>query len=151
MEQGTFRPWITNGVYDYFRKKRVLRVFTADDSDILRASLVAILSEIEEIEVVGQAKHAAEALESIKKLTPDVVILDIHMNGNGFHVLETMKKENIVAKIIIFTNYPYLQYRKKCLDTGADYFFYKAIEFEKLIFTLKKLIPLYQKSEESGE
>jgi len=128
-----------------------LRVLIADDSDLLRTRLAGILSEIEGIEIVGEAKNATDALEFIRKLKPDVVILDVRMEGNGFHILENVKKENIVVKTIIFTNYPYLQYRKKCLDAGADYFFYKAVEFQKLIFTLKKLIPLYQKPEEPEE
>ncbi|MBW1936625.1 MAG: response regulator transcription factor [Deltaproteobacteria bacterium] len=128
-----------------------MRVLIADDSDLLRTRLAGILSEIEGIEIVGEAKNATDALEFIRKLKPDVVILDVRMEGNGIYILENVKKENIVVKTIIFTNYPYLQYRKKCLDAGADYFFYKAIEFQKLIFTLKKLIPLYQKPEEPEE
>jgi DNA-binding NarL/FixJ family response regulator len=123
-----------------------MRLFIADDSDILRTRLKEILSEFEEIEVVGQARLANEALESIRRLAPDVVILDIRFpNGSGIDVLETVKKENIPTKVIIFTNFPYLQYRKKCFDAGADFFFYKAIEFEKLITTLEKLIPHFQK------
>jgi DNA-binding NarL/FixJ family response regulator len=122
-----------------------MRLFIADDSDILRTRLKEILSEFEEIEVVGQARLASEALESIRRLAPDVVILDIRFpNGSGIDVLESVKKENIPTKVIIFTNFPYLQYRKKCFDAGADFFFYKAIEFEKLITTLEKLIPYFR-------
>jgi DNA-binding NarL/FixJ family response regulator len=125
-----------------------MRIFIADDSDILRTRLKEILSEFEEIEVVGQARLASEALESIRRLVPDVVILDIRFpNGSGIDVLESVKKENIPTKVIIFTNFPYLQYRKKCFDAGADFFFYKAIEFEKLITTLEKLIPYFRQAE----
>ena len=126
-----------------------MRVFIADDSDALRSQVKEILAEIEGIEVVGQAKDAPEALQSIRKLKPDVVILDIRMpSGNGLSVLDPIRKEKIPSKVIIFTNYPYLAYRKQYLDAGADYFFYKAIEFDSLIGVLKKLIPLYQKAEE---
>ena len=123
-----------------------MRVFIADDSDVLRAQIKEILADIEGIEVVGQARDAPEALESIRRLRPDVVILDIRMpSGNGITVLEPIRKEKIPTKVIIFTNYPYLQYRKKYFDAGADFFFYKAIEFEKLFATLEKLIPYFQK------
>lgn len=127
-----------------------MRVFIADDSDVLRAQIKEILADIEGIEVVGQARDAPEALESIRKLRPDVVILDIRMpSGNGISVLEPIRKEKIPTKVIIFTNYPYLQYRKKYFDAGADFFFYKAIEFDSLIGVLKKLIPLYKKAGKS--
>ena len=125
-----------------------MRLFIADDSELLRSHLVSMISEFKEIEIVGQVKYAREAVESIRKLNPDVVILDIRMpDGNGIKVLEKIRKDNILAKVIIFTNFPYVQYRKKCMDAGADFFFYKATEFEKLIEVLKQLMPDYRKTD----
>ncbi|MHA1410535.1 MAG: response regulator [Candidatus Odinarchaeia archaeon] len=123
-----------------------MRVFIADDSEILRSRLIEMLSEFKEIDIVGQTGYAQEAIESIKELIPDVVILDIRLpDGNGINVLEMIKKRNVSTKVIIFTNYPYFQYRKRCLDAGAEFFFYKAAEFEKLVEALKQLIPEYEK------
>jgi len=125
-----------------------MRVFIADDSEILRSRLIEMLSEFKEIKIIGQTGYAQEAIESIKELIPDVVILDIRLpDGNGINVLEIIKKRNISTKVIIFTNYPYFQYRKRCLDAGAEFFFYKAAEFEKLIDALKQLIPVYENTE----
>jgi len=125
-----------------------MRVFIADDSEILRSRMIEMLSEFKEIEIVGQTGYVHEAIKSIKKLIPDVVILDIRLpDGNGINVLEMIKKRDISTKVIIFTNYPYFQYRKRCLDAGADFFFYKAAEFEKLTETLLQLVPYYRKSE----
>jgi len=59
------------------------------------------------------------------------------------------KVNNISSKFLIFTNFPYFQYRKRWLDAGAEFFFYKAAEFEKLIKVLKQLIPYYRKTEKS--
>jgi len=125
-----------------------MRVLIADDSEILRSRLIEMLSEFKEIEIVGQTGYVQEAIKLIKELIPDVVILDIRLpDGNGIDVLEMIKKRNISTKVIIFTNYPYFQYRKRCLDAGAEFFFYKAAEFENLIEALKKLIPVYEKTE----
>jgi len=41
--------------------------------------------------------------------------------------------------VIVFTNYPYPQYRRKCIDAGADFFFDKSTEFDKVTEVLKQL------------
>ena len=118
-----------------------MKVFIVDDSALVRERLIAMISENPEIEITGQAENAQEATNSIRKLKPDVVILDIRMpGGNGIEVLKNIKKNNSAPTVIIFTNYPYPQYRKKCMEAGADYFFDKSNEFHKIIEVLKKLI-----------
>ena len=118
-----------------------MRLFIADDSEILRTRLIDMLSEIEGIKVVGEASDSKEAVERVEALKPDVVILDIRMpGGDGIVALETMKKNRKgQPKVIVFTGYPYLQYRKRCMDAGADFFFYKALEFEQLIELIRDL------------
>jgi DNA-binding NarL/FixJ family response regulator len=117
-----------------------MRLFIADDSEILRVRLVDMLSEIEGIEIIGQGQKSLDAIESIQKLNPQVVILDIRMPRiNGIKVLEAIKKDDESPTVIIFTDYPYPQYRKRCMDLGADFFFDKSTEFEKLIDTVKYL------------
>ncbi len=123
-----------------------MRLFIADDSEILRSRLVETLSEFKDIEIVGEAGYAQEAVQSIMELIPDVVILDLRLpDGNGINVLKKIKKENSSIKIIIFTNYPYFQYRKRCLEAGAEFFFYKATEFENLVEAIKQLLQGYNK------
>jgi len=118
-----------------------MKVFVVDDSALVRERLIGMLSEIPEIEIAGQAQNAQEAMESIRKLKPDVAIIDIRMpGGNGIDVLKNLKKIKPAPLKIILTNYPYQQYRKKCMDAGADYFFDKSSEFGKVIEVLKKLI-----------
>ena len=120
-----------------------MRLFIADDSEVLRSRLKEILLDIEEVDIVGMSGNSSEVIESIKALKPDIVILDIRMPGdNGISLLETIKKEKNSPIVIMFTNYPYLQYRKKCMDLGADHFFYKAIEFEKLVVLIKNMVLL---------
>jgi DNA-binding NarL/FixJ family response regulator len=117
-----------------------LKVFIADDSALVRERLAELISEIEGAEVVGQAGDAREALEGIQRLRPDVVILDIRMpGGNGIQVLEAIKKSAAAPGVIMLTAFPYPQYRKKCLEAGADYFFDKATEFEQVAEVLKKM------------
>ena len=119
-----------------------MKVFIADDSAVMRERLIEMLSELPEIEIISQAEDGLQATNIITKLNPDVVILDIRMpRGNGIDVLQNIKKNNPALIVIMLTNYPYPQYRKKCMKAGADYFFDKATEFEKVTEVLKKLVP----------
>ena len=118
-----------------------MKVFIADDSQVMRERIIEMLSELPEIEIIGQAEDGLQATNLIEKLNPDVVILDIRMpRGNGMDVLQNIKKNNPALIVIMLTNYPYTQYRKKCMKAGADYFFDKSSEFEKVTEVLKELI-----------
>jgi len=119
-----------------------MKVFIADDSAILCERLVEMLSDIPGIEIIGHARDVLESITSIRKLNPDIVILDIRMpGGSGIDVLQDIKKDKQAPMVIILTNYPYPQYRKKCLGLGADYFFDKSTEFEKVTELFKHLRP----------
>ncbi len=121
-------------------KTIIMKVFIVDDSAIIRERLKSMLLEIPDVRIAGEAKAADEAIRSIKKLKPDVVILDLRMpGGNGIDVLTSIKKNSTPPVIIILTNYPYPQYRKKCIEAGADYFFDKSTDCEKVLKVLKKL------------
>lgn len=118
-----------------------MKVFIVDDSALVRERIITMISEHPGIEITGQAENALEGIDSIRKLKPDVVILDIRMpGGNGIEVLKNIKKNSSGPTIIILTNYPYPQYRKKCMEAGADFFFDKSTEFNKIIEVIKKLI-----------
>jgi len=116
-----------------------MRLFIADDSEVLRERLIEILSEIEGVEIVGEEGEVLRTIEAVERLKPDLVVLDIRMaGGNGILALETIKKREKPPIVIMFTNFPYLQYRKRCMDAGADFFFYKSTEFVKLIDVITK-------------
>jgi DNA-binding NarL/FixJ family response regulator len=118
-----------------------MRVLIVDDSKVIQERLIAILSELKGVEVVGQSEDPTEALEAIQTLKPDAVILDIRMpGGSGIDVLERIKKKRPSPIVIILTNYPFPQYRKKCMDAGADYFFDKSTEFEMFAEVIKKMV-----------
>ena len=124
-----------------------MKVLIVDDSAIVRERLKAMLSEIMELKNISQAKGSLEALESLHKLKPDIVILDIQMlGGSGIGVLREMKKGNQPPLVIVLTNQSYPQYFRKCIDAGADFFFDKSAEFDKVTEVLKQL-----KQNQSGQ
>ncbi len=123
-----------------------MRVFIADDSSVVRERLANMLSEIEGLEIIGEAPDGLEARDAVLEQKPDVVILDLRMPWrNGLDVLRDIKEGSPESKVVILTNYPYPQYRRRCMEEGADYFFDKSSEFEKVPEVLAKLISAKKK------
>ena len=98
------------------RKGRV-KLLIVDDSVVVREVLKDSLSEVQGIEIAGEAASASEAIEMIRRLRPDVVVLDFKMpGGNALSVLKEIRSEHFSPLVLMFTNYPQLQYRDACLD-----------------------------------
>jgi DNA-binding NarL/FixJ family response regulator len=116
-----------------------MKVLVVDNSGIVRERLKDMLSEVIEGEAIGQAQDIPEALEMLHKLNSDVVILDIEMPGrSGIDLLREIKKGKQPPLAIILTNQSYPQYRRVCMDAGADFFFDKSTEFDKVAQVLKQ-------------
>jgi DNA-binding NarL/FixJ family response regulator len=81
-------------------------VLLADDQDIIRTGLTIILNHQVDIEVVGQAADGVEAVESAKKLQPDVILMDIKMPRlNGIQATRQIMAALPKTQIIILTTY----------------------------------------------
>jgi len=125
-----------------------MRIVIADDSDLVRQRLTLMLNDLEGVEVVGEADDAPTAREMVEKLVPDVAILDIRMpKGSGADLVHEIKQLNPAPKVIVLTSFPYLEVREKCMRGGADFFFDKSNEFQKVVSVLRGLIKAtYEKS-----
>jgi DNA-binding NarL/FixJ family response regulator len=118
-----------------------LRVVIVDDSKLVRERLVKMLHAVPYLEIVGEAANSQDALEVFRDQKPHVVIVDIKIPGeNGIEVLKKIKKINQAVIVIIITNYPSTQYRIKCLENGADYFFDKSNEYSEVIGTIENMV-----------
>ena len=125
-----------------------MKIFIVDDSDIIVERVKILLSSFEKLEFIGQASNAKDAIDSILKLKPDVVILDIRLIGeDGMNVLKRIKQEQPAPVVIMLTNYPYPQYREKCRQLGAEYFFDKVTEIESFVRVLKVLAQNFSQGE----
>lgn len=87
---------------------------------------------------VLQAKDYQSANQIIDKEQPDIAILDIQLpDGSGIDLLSKIKNMRKETVVIMLTNYPYSIIRKRCDELGADYFFDKSTEFEKVLEVLE--------------
>jgi PAS domain S-box-containing protein len=116
-----------------------MKVLIADDSQPIRKRLIERLTRLPNVQI-AEAVDTPEALQLMDAFAPDVAVLDIRMpGGGGIKALSEIKKLYPGTTVIIMTNYPYAQYRRKCLDAGADFFFDKSTEFEQAAETIGQL------------
>ncbi len=118
-----------------------MKILVVDDSRIIRDRLVNLLDVIKGVCVVEQAENAENALLAYRKLRPEVLILDIRMQGaSGLEVLQQVKSEQSAPYVIMLTNFPYPQYRKKCFEKGADHFLDKSTGFDEINEIIRKMV-----------
>lgn len=118
-----------------------MKVLIADDSDLIRERLQQMLSQFAQVEIVGAFDNGIQTLEALLCLKPDLAIVDYKMPGlSGLEVLKGIRKEDTSIKIIILTFYSSNYYRLLAMQYGADYFFSKADEFEKIAHLLEAML-----------
>jgi len=118
-----------------------MRVLLADDSVLILEWLQDTLGVNKQVEIVGSFKNGIDTLNALRTLKPDLAIVDFKMPGlNGLEVLKEIRKENKILKFIILTYYSLDNYRQVALNAGADYFFSKADDFEKVSLVVKEML-----------
>jgi len=122
-------------------KQLMLKVILIDDERLARSELKRLLQEFPDVEIIGEAANADEAIEKIESLNPDLIFLDIQMPGKtGFDLLTELEK----APHVIFVT-AYDEYALKAFDVNALDYLMKPIEPKRLADALLKV---KQKDEE---
>ncbi|MDQ6965546.1 MAG: response regulator, partial [Mariprofundaceae bacterium] len=104
------------------------RLLIADDSPAFRHFLRKCVAQMQDVEVVGEARHGEDALAKIAELKPDVLTLDMTMpRMNGMQVLQTMKQDypNLPAIVLTSSNESEAELTVAALDAGAFDFIFK--------------------------
>jgi YesN/AraC family two-component response regulator len=117
-----------------------LRAVIADDSDHVRQGLARLVAAFARLELVGAAEDGLEALATIERLDPDLIILDMRMPGmTGLEVLRALGHGRPKRVIIVLSALADESCKQACLQSGAHHFFDKITEFGKFIDLLKTL------------
>ncbi|MGI8928166.1 MAG: response regulator [Candidatus Limnocylindrales bacterium] len=110
------------------------RVLIADDEDLMRAGLIELLTADPGIEIVGQASTGRQAVEQARRLTPDVVLMDVRMPDlDGIAATRELTKAAPDVKVLILTTFEQDDYVFGALRAGASGFLLKRTRPEQLI------------------
>jgi DNA-binding NarL/FixJ family response regulator len=98
-----------------------IRVLLADDHAILREGVKALLRLADDIEVVGEAADGRQAIEQVRALEPDVVVMDVAMPGlGGLEATLAIRKEWPKTRILVLTQYDDREYVSRFLKAGVS-------------------------------
>ena len=116
------------------------RILVADDHEVVRRGLCALLQAHPDWEICGEANDGREALEKAHKLKPDVVILDIGMPSlNGLEATRQILKSNPPTKVLILTLHDSDQVVREVLNAGARGFLLKSDAARDLVAAVEAL------------
>ena len=110
-----------------------IRVLVVDDHTILRDGICALLALAGDIEVLGEAANGNQALQMVKELAPDVVLMDIAMPiMGGLEATRRINKEFPRTKVLVLTQYDDKEYVFPVIESGASGFISKAAASSEL-------------------
>jgi len=114
-----------------------LKTIIVDDTQLVRNELKSLLNDYTQIDVIGEAAGVNEAIQLINMQNPDVIFLDIQLQGEtGFDLLE---KTDISSQIIFITAYD--QYAIRAFEVNALDYLLKPINKERLSKAISRLLP----------
>src|SRR5215813_7512715 len=97
-----------------------IRVVLADDHTVVRQGLRALLMSEEDIDIVGEAENGRQAIQLVKKLLPDVAVIDIAMPVlNGLEATRQITRSVPSTKVLILSSYSDDEYVQQLTEAGA--------------------------------
>jgi DNA-binding NarL/FixJ family response regulator len=117
------------------------RILLADDHQIMREGLKALLEKYPSIEVIAEAENGIETLEIARQEKPDVVIMDIAMPDiNGIEVTRRLKSEQVDIKVVALSMHSDRRFVTEILKAGASAYVLKQSAFEDLVKAIKAVM-----------
>ena len=118
--------------------KEQLRVILVDDHEVVRLGLITLLEDLPWVNVVGESGSAAEAIDLVRRLSPDVAVMDIRMpGGSGLTACREITSQYPDTKVIMLTSYADDELIFEAIQAGASGYVLKQVGNESLIEALK--------------
>lgn len=118
---------------------RKIRIVLADDHTVVRQGLRALLAAEEDIEIVGEAENGRQALQLVKKLLPDVVVMDIAMPVlNGIEATRQITRYIPSVKVLVLSTYSNDEYVEQLTEAGAAGYLVKQTAANDLLKAIRE-------------
>lgn len=118
---------------------RKIRILLADDHTVVRQGLRALLDAEEDIEIVGEAENGRQALQLVKKLLPDVVVMDIAMPVlNGVEATRQITRYVPNVKVLVLSTYSNDEYVEQLTEAGAAGYLVKQTAANDLLKAIRE-------------
>ncbi len=119
-------------------QRRGLRVVIADDEALVRTGFRMILEAEEDIEVVAEAADGEAAVSAVRRLRPDLVLMDVRMPlMGGLAAARRIAELGLVTRIVMLTTFDVDEYVFDALDAGASGFLLKNVTAEQLVASIR--------------
>ena len=119
----------------------MLRVLIVDDHQLVRMGTSRLLADVGDVEVVGQAGSGEEAIELVRHLKPDVVLMDVQMPGiGGLEATRRCLRVHPDIKVIAVSMYEDEPYPSKLLNVGAHGYVTKRAAIDEMVRAIKKVV-----------
>jgi len=116
-----------------------MKILVVDDHAVVREGIRRLLSTISGAEI-HEAATAQDAMALSRSVNPDVVVLDINLDGSsGLELLRRLKAENVAQRIVMFTMHSEPSYAMRALKAGAAGYVSKSAEAGELVTAVKKI------------
>jgi DNA-binding NarL/FixJ family response regulator len=120
------------------RQPETIRILTVDDHQLLREGIAAVLESQEDMTLIAQASNGHEAVESFRRLRPDVTLMDLRMpDMSGIQAIMAIRAEFPDARIIVLTTYAGDAQAAAALKAGAAGYLLKNLVRKELLETIR--------------
>jgi len=117
------------------------KILIVDDHPIVRQGLTELINQEKDLVACGQAEDAYEAMEAIKALKPDLVIVDISLKGkSGMEVIKDIKARHPALPVLTLSMHDESLYAERALRAGAKGYIMKQEATEKVITAIRKVL-----------
>jgi DNA-binding NarL/FixJ family response regulator len=117
-----------------------IRVFLTDDHTLFRQGIRTLLSAEPDIEIIGEAANAADAVGLARQVRPDVILMDIGMTGmSSFEATRQIRKERPETRVVFLSMYDDEDYLAECVDMGASGYILKESPADQLVTAIREV------------